>query len=382
MSVLSITAPQFTAEDECLEQESYKEEELEAAERDLFGRTLEETQVSEEELERLLQDFHQALEEIPLEDKEAYVEALERVPQLVELESHPLTFLKAEEDHAWAAAERCVQYWELRRWLFGERAWLPMTSTGNGTLCQDDINLLKTGFCCLLDDDGSERGVVCFQVTSRKLDYDRMAMVRVIFYVLTVALERPSVQENGLVLVADTKVSLTSSQDLATHQRCLYLVLSLSQPASFFLQNYTTSRFDRKFIKIVAYLFTGYHPITTRAYHICAPPGKSCFLLVLPFIRYFMTRHVRQRFLLHTGTAPECAMDLQDYGIPSKHLPQAMGGEYTMAKFGEWLDHRRSLEMEREEQLFGDDLCDGEYGDELGGDESDIFALSADSKPV
>jgi hypothetical protein len=47
---------------------------------------------------------------------------------------------------------------------------------------------------------------VCFQVTSRKLDYDRMAMVRVIFYVLTVALERPSVQENGLVLVADTKV--------------------------------------------------------------------------------------------------------------------------------------------------------------------------------
>lgn len=38
MSVLSITAPQFTAENERLEQETYTEEELEAAERDLFGR--------------------------------------------------------------------------------------------------------------------------------------------------------------------------------------------------------------------------------------------------------------------------------------------------------------------------------------------------------
>ena len=82
-----------------------------------------------------------------------------------------------------------------------------MTSTGNGTLCQDDINLLQTGFCSLLDDDEHGRGVVCFQVTPKKLDYDRMAMVRVIFYVLTVAMEQPSVQENGLVLIADTKVS-------------------------------------------------------------------------------------------------------------------------------------------------------------------------------
>jgi hypothetical protein len=210
MSVLSITAPQFTGEDARLEQETYSDEEVEGAQRDLLGRpALEETQLSEEDLEQLLQDFYQALEEITLEEKEAYVEALERVPQLVELESNPLTFLRAEEYHAWAAAERLVNYWELRRWLFGDRAWLPMTSTGNGTLCQDDVDLLRTGFCSLLNDDEQDRGVLCFQVTSRKLDYDRMALVRVIFYVLTVALERPSVQENGLVLLADTKVRLT-----------------------------------------------------------------------------------------------------------------------------------------------------------------------------
>ena len=135
------------------------------------------------------------------------MEALERVPQLVELESHPLTFLKAEGYYGWGAAERCVNYWELRRWLFGDRAFLPISSTGHGALVEDDIHLLKSGFCCLLEDDEQGRGVVCFQVPSRTLDCDRMAMVRIIFYVLTVALERPQVQENGLVLVADTNVS-------------------------------------------------------------------------------------------------------------------------------------------------------------------------------
>jgi hypothetical protein len=221
MSVLSITAPQFTSEDERLEQETYTPEELDAAQKDVSGEissrekenpeddTPEAVPLEQQEQERqvLQQAMQQALQEIPLEEKDAYLEAMERVPQLIDLESPPHLFLKAEQDEPWAAAERLVNYWELRRWLFGDRAWLPMTSTGNGTLCQEDVELLKTGFCTLLDeDDAHNRGVICFQVTRRKLEYDRIAMVRVIFYVLTVALERPSVQENGLVLVADTKV--------------------------------------------------------------------------------------------------------------------------------------------------------------------------------
>jgi hypothetical protein len=222
MSVLSITAPQFTSEDERLEQETYTPIELDAAQNDILGHTSlkdhndddyddddDDPPLEEEEQEHVLQQaLQQALQEIPVEEKDAYLEAMERVPQLVDLESPPHLFLKAEHYEPWAAAERLVNYWELRRWLFGDRAWLPVTSTGNGTLCEEDVELLKTGFCTLLDeDDASHRGVICFQVTRHKLEYDRMAMVRVIFYVLTVALERPSVQANGLVLVADTKVS-------------------------------------------------------------------------------------------------------------------------------------------------------------------------------
>ena len=130
MSVLSITAPQFTVEDERLEQETYTEEELQCAERDLFGIPQPPSEIERiaaasksangevqesEELNNVLEEFHQALEDIPFEEKEAYIEALDRVPQLIELESHPITFLKSTGYHAWGAAERLVNYWELRK---------------------------------------------------------------------------------------------------------------------------------------------------------------------------------------------------------------------------------------------------------------------------
>ena len=94
-------------------------------------------------------------------------------------------------------------------------------------------------------------------------------------------------------------------------------------------------------------------------------------MLVLPFIRYFMTRSIRQRVLVHRGTTVECAMDLQDYGIPKSNLPKSMGGDYEPNDFSTWLQKRQQLELEEEEELFAsvDDLdlelpmdADGEAG--------------------
>ena len=76
-------------------------------------------------------------------------------------------------------------------------------------------------------------------------------------------------------------------------------------------------------------------------------------MLVLPFIRYFMSREVRQRFLVHSGTNRECAIDLLDYGIPTKYLPVSMGGDYQLDHFLEWFGGRQKLELERENELFG-----------------------------
>jgi hypothetical protein len=329
MSILSITAPQFTPEDERLEEEELTHEEKEAAKRDVYGEaqlhpgtaaSSDAHERTHEEVANILQEFHRYLGALEPEEKGAFLEAVERVPDLVDLESPPQDFLIAENYNTWAAAERAVNYWELRAWLFGERAWLPMTSTGNGCLNEEDCALLETGFCSILDEnaDMSGRGVLCFEVPHRKLLVHRMSIVRVIFYLISVAHERESVRKKGLIVVADTK-------------------------------NYTTSRFDRKFIKCVAYLFMGYHPVNTKAYHMCAPPGhKSCFLLVLPFIKYFQTRHIRQRFLVHNGNGSEVAMDLEQYGINKHCLPVSLGGTKTLNDFDNWLAHRRELEHHRE----------------------------------
>ncbi len=326
MSSLSITAPQFTSEQERHEQESILDEEHQAARRDLYGGgaatpLLPTCDASySEDVER---EFRRALEELPMEDKEGYLEALERAPLLVQQESNSQLFLRAEQHQPWAAAERLVNYWELRRWLFGERAWLPLTATGDGALAPADVELLETGFCTLLPrEDVHGRGILCFQVPQQMLNADRLAMARVTFYVLSLALwTRPLVVQNGLVLIADTR-------------------------------QYTMARYDRKFIKCVAYMFTGWHPVVTRAYHITAPPGKkSCFQLVLPYIKYFMTRHIRQRLRIHRGTTKQCAMDLKEYGISTPNLPIEMGGYFTQDQFVEWLhEYIRPQELLKEEE--------------------------------
>lgn len=320
MSSLSITAPQFTLEEERQEQETISADESQAAHGDLYGTTTIPQYSPSSSLE---EEFYRALEELPNEEKEGYLEALDRAPLLVEQESNIHWFLRAEESQAWAAAERLVNYWELRRWLFGERAWLPLTATGDGALSPTDVELLETGFCTLLPmEDLYGRGILCFQVPKEKLKADRLAMARVTFYVLSLAMwTRPLVVQNGLVLIADTK-------------------------------HYTMERYDRKFIKCVAYLFTGWHPVVTRAFHIMAPPGlKSCFQLVLPYIKYFMTRHVRLRFQVHRGTTTQCAMDLKEYGIVTPNLPVEMGGYFTREQFVQWLrDFIRPKELQREEE--------------------------------
>ena len=316
-----------------------------------------------------MQDFRQALEDLPLEDKQGYLEALERAPMAVLMgpggECHPSIFLQAEQGNAWAAAERFANYWELRRWLFGEdeRAWLPLTATGNGALSPQDVELLQTGFLTLLpQEDKHGRGVLCFQVPPQKLNADRLAMARVTFYVLSLALQtRPLVVQHGLVVVADTKY-------------------------------YTMERYDRKFLKCVAYLFTGgYHPATIKAYHITAPPGsKSCFQLAMPFLRYFMIRHIRQRFRLHTGTTQECALDLQEFGIATYNLPVPMGGHFTHEQFLEWLFLEegpvRRMELQREEAYveslgLREDEDDEESHNEGGGDGAMMDGLQEDVLP-
>lgn len=104
--------------------------------------------------------FDDAMASIPHEDKGAYLEALSRVPHLVELESNPDQYLDFLGYDPWKAALRVVEYWKTRVDLFGERAFLPMEISGEGALSPEDIRVLETGSFMVLPNNKYGQAVV------------------------------------------------------------------------------------------------------------------------------------------------------------------------------------------------------------------------------
>jgi hypothetical protein len=60
-------------------------------------------------------------------------------------------YLKFEEFNPWEAARKVVDYWKVRVELFGEdRAYLPLTLTGDGALTEGDMEVFRTGVFMIL----------------------------------------------------------------------------------------------------------------------------------------------------------------------------------------------------------------------------------------
>ena len=76
-----------------------------------------------------------------------YHRALEVIPEIVRKESRIEDFLRITKNNPQQAATRLAKYWKTRKEIFGERWLLPMTQSGSGALSQEDINILRSGFC-------------------------------------------------------------------------------------------------------------------------------------------------------------------------------------------------------------------------------------------
>jgi hypothetical protein len=207
MSAFSFSAPIVTPDDEQAEREALTEDERQTIHKEIYGvedkDEVEETDTMVEKAVLLLQD---ALQEIPDEEKEAYLEALERAPMLVETESDPVRFLRCEKYDAGVAAHRLVSYWEVRKKIFGpDRAFLPMTQTG--AMAEDTVYSEK-GFSTVLPDDDHGRPVACCdRIRSTAAIAPRASVLRCSFYVLQVLSEQEKVQKRGYVLMLNYRVS-------------------------------------------------------------------------------------------------------------------------------------------------------------------------------
>jgi len=96
-------------------------------------------------------DIERALEAIAEEDKRAFFRALERAPELIELETHPIKFLLREDFNVARAIQRLALHWKYRVQFFGEeRAFRPMTISGDGALSPEDVKAVETGAIMIL----------------------------------------------------------------------------------------------------------------------------------------------------------------------------------------------------------------------------------------
>jgi hypothetical protein len=112
-----------------------------------------------------LEHLQSSLKLLPNEDTKDFVEALRRVPLLVELESNPTKFLRRESFDVDAAVKRLAMYWRCRRMIFGDRAFLPMTTDDCGAMQAADISALKKGCIIPLPFDDNGRSIVFIEKT-------------------------------------------------------------------------------------------------------------------------------------------------------------------------------------------------------------------------
>jgi hypothetical protein len=269
--------------------------------------------------ERALAELEDALEFISPAGKAALLEARQRMPSTVNKEADPIRFLRFENFNTWAAAQRLAVYWSTRKSLFGERAFLPMNQTGEGTLNSDDIALLNTGFVAFLPDDTNGRGVVCVD-TSRRKNYSGETRSRVAFYATSVACENDMTQKEGCVI----------------------------------LNVFNAPILDQTVPQIVQFIF-GAFPFKVHLNHIGHCPNdekksslQSYFVNTLvPLVLRMIGKFVGKQTIVHVGdSAEELRQKLEVYGLAKESLPECMGGTWSYSQFPQWQDIRIRYEWD------------------------------------
>ena len=103
MSTFSITSPRFTEEDNQRELASLTPQELQAIEEDVCGSGTDPLNESEDMKVEGVVQLDEAIDLIPLNEKQAYARALEVCPELVKKESDPVAFLRADNFNSWVS---------------------------------------------------------------------------------------------------------------------------------------------------------------------------------------------------------------------------------------------------------------------------------------
>mmetsp|Transcript_24481 Transcript_24481/g.57025 ORF Transcript_24481/g.57025 Transcript_24481/m.57025 type:complete len:198 (+) Transcript_24481:254-847(+) len=178
MPAVSFTAPQYTEDDEKREKEALTPDQKEEIEKDVYGRG--DAENNHEDHDRdAEEEISWYLEEIPVHEKQDYLDALRECPRLVQTESSANRFMRATNNDPKESAKKLVSYWQMRQKIFGTKAHLPMSL--NGALA-DDIDFMrqKPQYASVLPDKDSHGRTIIFSDIDGVVDksHDRNTMVK------------------------------------------------------------------------------------------------------------------------------------------------------------------------------------------------------------
>ena len=247
-------------------------------------------------------------------EKAAYLEACEKVPNLVQEESRPAWFSVHAKGDLRAAARQLAAYWTLRKRLFGDKAFLPMAQTGEGGLGRKDLILLSSSFFTVLPTKQAEAVILSYDCAKDDLS-DAMGRLRVAFYILSLATEREISRTEGFSIVASGLSELAKLREDG----------SITNDTSF---------------QVLLDVF----PFRVNAIHITMllQPSTSFPLesTVQTMRRLFGVAGTFQG-IVHVGTSrDEIAEQLAVYGIDKTILPRSLGGGFGYDRFTQWQELR------------------------------------------
>lgn len=248
------------------------------------------------------------LEQIPPEEKQAWMQALAKCDESLVGDEAKLKFLRCEVFNADLAAKRLIKYWKKRVEIFGPTKAFEPISLAEGM--SDDEIAVGLGVMTLLPaQDPSGRSIVYWDpsfLDSSKYSID--SMVRAFWYVLHAALEPTSAQQHGILVIVDP-------------------------------QRASITQFDSSIGKLFGGAMSGVLPLRLSGIHICYPPYFVS--MVLPIVKMFMPERMQKRIQFHSGSKEVVIRKLdQNFGLTSAMLPEEIGGLLELDHQG-WLAKRR-----------------------------------------
>ncbi|KAG7345871.1 hypothetical protein IV203_004938 [Nitzschia inconspicua] len=320
---IPLTAPAFTPLQEQQERNELSHEDREYLRNELYGTEVP-LNVSEDEEEELIRQFDEcvkklcngSIEQTPRSeycDTRAYLEALEVCPDIVNQETYPIMFLRATNYDVEAAASRLMAHWKVRKDIFGERAFLPITLNG---AMKEDLDEVKRGFMTVLPEDEHGRPVVLLDRVGSTCSstYQRASYLRTLWYMFHCVAVQPKYQKTGYVF-------LLNLIDWEPH-KCN----------------------DRIGAKMCFVIIRECVPMKLKAYHATYGSKQTPVKIVEPHIRQMQGRDIRLHLVHHYGTHEDNLKSLEKFGLHKKDLPECVGGDFGLEEHMRWLEEQHEVE--------------------------------------